>query len=242
MIFRSKHRQNFLLVDNAAIRDGRLSLKATGLLALLLTYPDETRFSREGIRRMKPDGVRGIRAALVELGLAGYLVHEYHQDSKGRWSTTTFVYETPRGTGHQFATPLPISGARSARNDESQNGARRANTEERNPSENGARRVGTVIQNWRVTDGAKRATKNPSTEKEEREASSAPRGLASLNGQPPDLALVEPPIDDPAEHRRHARDILDALGGGVTSVPDEIQDELVPAPPEFRVDTVSFGP
>lgn len=194
MIFRSKHRRNFLLIDNAAIRDPRLSLKATGLLALLLSYPDDTRFSREGVRKMKPDGVRGIRAALIELGQAGYLVHEYKQDKRGRWSTSTFVYETPKASGAQFLHRLE------ARADESTNGARRADSPE---AETDARRAGTVIQNWRVTDGAKRATIKKKTDKEESDAALAPQGPASLK-----MVAAPPPAH---VHASHARDIIETM-------------------------------
>lgn len=94
MIIRVRHQTGFLVVQNSSIRDPALSLKATGLLALLLTFPDEQRFSRDAIARLKSDGVAAVRSGLKELAMAGYLRHERVQDSHGRWSTATYLHET----------------------------------------------------------------------------------------------------------------------------------------------------
>jgi hypothetical protein len=206
MIFRSRHRKNFTLIDNAAIRDSRLSLKATGLLALLLTYPDDTRFSREKIRSLKQDGVRGIRSALVELGRVGYLVHEYERDTKGRWKTITYVYETPQGTGEQFIPP-PNSGAVCA-NDEP--GAVCASS----AATNGALRANSGFQNWRVSDGGKRATKRLSTDQQDTRTRASGRtdGLAGPKASPSLTPVTEPTREEQLARLAEARGLLEANG------------------------------
>jgi len=187
MIFRSKHHTNFVLIENEAIRDPRLSFRATGLLAFLLSFPDDTRFSRDQIRRLKPDGVRGIRSALIELGQAGYLTHEHERDRWGRWRTASFVYETPHGTGEAFYLPPCENGA---------GGAKTAGG-----SSNGAGGATSALQFRRVTDGGKRATKRPKNKYEEyartrvREGEGTtttdPQGVAAVpNGSRPNLAVM----------------------------------------------------
>ena len=219
MIFRSRHRSNFTLVDNAAIRDPRLSLKATGLLALLLTYPDDTRFSRDKIRTLKQDGVRGIRSALVELGRAGYLVHEYERDSKGRWKTATYVYETPRGTGEQFISPFETGALRA----DSEPGALRADS----ASQNGAVRTETAFQNRRVSDGGKRATKRPSTDQQDADAraSNGTAGLAGLKASPALTPVTTPTPEEQLRWLATTRRVIDDIGQ-VAAEDDWEQSEL----------------
>lgn len=201
MIFRSRHRRNFTLIDNTAIRDPRLSLQATGLLAFLLSFPDDSSFSRESIRRLKPNGVRSIRSALLELGRAGYLVHDYEKDKWGRWRCQTFVHETPQGDGEGFRLP-----------DES--GAVRANpavtkmarTAPETRDKNGAVRANQRAQNWRVTDGGKRATKYLKTEYQDAATTTGPQGAvaAANNGGRPRLGIIPdaPPTEIVADLRR----------------------------------------
>jgi hypothetical protein len=185
MIFRSKHHTNFVLIENEAIRDPRLSFRATGLLAFLLSFPDDTRFSRDQIRRLKPDGVRGIRSALIELGQAGYLTHEHERDRWGRWRTASFIYETPRGTGEAFHLPPCENGAGGAKT------ARGSKTGAGGANKNGAGGAASALQFRRVTDGGKRATKRPNTKYEEGTTTTDPQGAVAVpNGIRPDLAVM----------------------------------------------------
>ena len=90
-----RHVQNFTIIDNAALRDIRLSFKATGLLAYLLSMPDEWTPRRDQLAEVKTDGVASIRAALKELTEAGYLVRKVERLPDGRTVTVSHVYETP---------------------------------------------------------------------------------------------------------------------------------------------------
>jgi hypothetical protein len=88
------------VLENSVLRDHRLSLKARGLLALLLSYPDNWRASSEHLARICPDGRDSIRSAMRELEGAGYLRRRRHQDpSTGRFSTDTYVFDCPQLDG-----------------------------------------------------------------------------------------------------------------------------------------------
>jgi hypothetical protein len=102
VIFRVKHRQNFVVIHNQSVRDPNLSLKATGLLAFLLSFPDKMTFTRETIAKMKPDGVASIRAGLKELAREGYLTYAREQGKDGRWTTSVVVQETPNSPKADF--------------------------------------------------------------------------------------------------------------------------------------------
>lgn len=90
-----RHEQNFTIIDNAVLRDCTLSFKATGLLAYLLSMPDEWSPRRDQLAEVKTDGVASIRAALKELTDAGYLVRRVERLPDGRTVTVSEIHERP---------------------------------------------------------------------------------------------------------------------------------------------------
>lgn len=90
-----RHETNFTVIDNAALRDCTLSFKATGLLAYLLSMPDEWTPRRDQLAEVKTDGVASIRAALAELTSAGYLVRKVERLPDGRTVTVSELHERP---------------------------------------------------------------------------------------------------------------------------------------------------
>ncbi len=63
-ILRNKSQQGFTIVDNYALKDKRLSLKATGLLVKMLSLPDYWEFSEAGLAAIVKDGITSIRSAI----------------------------------------------------------------------------------------------------------------------------------------------------------------------------------
>jgi len=98
MIVRAKRKQtNFTVLPNEALRDVRLSFKARGLLAFILSMPDHWSTSSEALARQGPDGRDSVRTGLRELRAFGYVKLEKRQQPGGRWVTDVIVYETPQG-------------------------------------------------------------------------------------------------------------------------------------------------
>lgn len=84
------------MVAKAAIQDPNLSLKATGLLAMLLSFPDTWQIHVSDLAKRKADGVFAIRAGLRELQQAGYVEKNTFRDDKGRFIRHEFlVHEYP---------------------------------------------------------------------------------------------------------------------------------------------------
>lgn len=87
-IIRVEKRSNYTVVDNTFIRDMNLSMKAKGLMLLMLSLPPEWDYSVAGLAAICKEGMTAIRAALKELEETGYLRRERKNNEKGH-----FVYE-----------------------------------------------------------------------------------------------------------------------------------------------------
>lgn len=98
MIIRVKHDAHYTVIRNKTLRDSRLSFKATGLLAWLLSMPDEMHLERELIEGAKTDGQHSIRGGLQELATAGYITYDRVQGADGKWRTIATIRERPNVT------------------------------------------------------------------------------------------------------------------------------------------------
>ncbi len=89
---RNINREKFTVIDNSAIRDDNLSLKALGLLVKLLSLPDNWEFSENGLEKaFKKDGQSSIRSGLKELENCGYLTRKKGRDDKGRIARVEWI-------------------------------------------------------------------------------------------------------------------------------------------------------
>lgn len=71
-IFRSdKTKGNFTVMANFHLRDANLSLKARGLLSVMLSRPDDWEFSAEGLAVFCQEGKDSVESGLKELEREG---------------------------------------------------------------------------------------------------------------------------------------------------------------------------
>lgn len=73
MIMRTEKNKNYTVMGNYHLRDKELSLKAKGLLSIMLSLPDGWNFSTQGLAMLSSDGETAIRSTLKELEQNGYL-------------------------------------------------------------------------------------------------------------------------------------------------------------------------
>ena len=95
-IFRVAKTRDYTVMSNYHLRDKNLTLKAKGLLSLILSLPEDWNYTTRGLAAICKEGVDSIGAALRELESAGYLSRHRLRDKSGRISDTEYVvYESP---------------------------------------------------------------------------------------------------------------------------------------------------
>lgn len=94
--FRINHNTNYTVVSNRHLRDKEMSLKAKGLLTLMLSLPDDWNYSIEGLVKLSKDGKGSVTNGLYELEKLGYMTRTQTKDSKGQFNGYDWeVYESP---------------------------------------------------------------------------------------------------------------------------------------------------
>ena len=95
-VYRSEKKNNYTRISNSVFKDTRLSLKATGILCLMLSLPDDWDYSVEGLAKLVKDGKDSVKSALKELEKSGYLVRKRHRLPNGCLDTAEYnIYEEP---------------------------------------------------------------------------------------------------------------------------------------------------
>ena len=72
-VFRIEKTRDYTVMSNHHLRDKSLSLKAKGLLSLMLSLPEEWDYTTKGLARICKDGVDSICAGVRELEEHGYV-------------------------------------------------------------------------------------------------------------------------------------------------------------------------
>lgn len=90
-------RDRWVSISNAAIDDERLSFRARGVLAWLLSKPNGWSINSNSIAASGSEGRDAIRTALGELENHGYLVREKIRNNNGTIATISTLYEVPPG-------------------------------------------------------------------------------------------------------------------------------------------------
>lgn len=96
-VFRIERTRDYTVMSNHHLRNEKLSLKAKGLLSMMLSLPDDWNYTTRGLAKICKEGVDAIGGALRELESAGYIVRHQLRDRHGRISDTEYViYEQPQ--------------------------------------------------------------------------------------------------------------------------------------------------
>lgn len=94
-IFRIKKNDNFVIMDKTFLNDKSLSWKAKGIMAYMLSKPNDWTFYLDELMTHSTDGERSFRSGFKELTDNGYVKREPVREGQRivRWET--IVYENP---------------------------------------------------------------------------------------------------------------------------------------------------
>lgn len=97
-VFRVNKTRDFTVMSNYHLRDKSLSLKAKGLLSMMLALPDDWDYSVNGLVAICKEDVRAVKSALSELKDHGYLVVTklYPDGERKRIEYLYDIYEQPQ--------------------------------------------------------------------------------------------------------------------------------------------------
>lgn len=97
MIIRTRRPDRYAVIPNDAIQNHALSFKARGVLAYLLSQPDDWKISSGALARLAVhDGRTSIRTALQELEQAKYLHRRRTKDPEtGQFGWNHLLYDHP---------------------------------------------------------------------------------------------------------------------------------------------------
>jgi len=96
-VFRVNKDKNYTVMSNHHFRNRELSLKAMGLLSLMLNLPYNWDYTLKGLSTICSDGLTSVRNTLVELEKHGYVKRERMRDEHGRLAHTEYsIFEVPQ--------------------------------------------------------------------------------------------------------------------------------------------------
>jgi hypothetical protein len=87
---------NFTILSNEILRDNRLSFRARGILASVLSRPDNWRTNADSLANESIEGRGAILTALKELEMLGYLERTKYQNELGHWVSDSLIYDQPK--------------------------------------------------------------------------------------------------------------------------------------------------
>ena len=95
-VFRVEKTKDFTIMCNHHLRNRKLSLKAKGLLSLMLSLPEDWDYTTKGLAHICKDGIDAISTALKELEQQGYLTRECVRLPNGRLGDIEYtIHEQP---------------------------------------------------------------------------------------------------------------------------------------------------
>ena len=96
-VFRIEKTRDYTVMSNHHLRNTALSLKAKGLLSLMLSLPDGWDYTTKGLARICKDGVDSICAGVRELEEQGYVIRERVRGANGQLGAIEYtILEQPR--------------------------------------------------------------------------------------------------------------------------------------------------
>ena len=108
-VFRIDKTRDYTVMSNHHLRNTELSLKAKGLLSLMLSLPDNWDYTTKGLARICKDGVDSICAAVRELEEHGYVIRERVRGANGQLGSIEYtILEQPAEPSPERENPVQV--------------------------------------------------------------------------------------------------------------------------------------
>lgn len=108
-VFRIDKTRDYTVMSNHHLRNTELSLKAKGLLSLMLSLPDNWDYTTKGLARICKDGVDSICAAVRELEEHGYVIRERVRGANGQLGSIEYtILEKPAEPSPERENPVQV--------------------------------------------------------------------------------------------------------------------------------------
>jgi len=105
-VFRVERTRDYTVMSNHHLKNRALSLKAKGLLSLMLSLPDDWDYTTKGLSHICKDGVDSICACVRELEQNGYLKRRRIRNSKGQLTEIEYtILEQPEQPPEEAPQP-----------------------------------------------------------------------------------------------------------------------------------------
>ena len=105
-VFRIEKTRDYTVMSNYHLRDRSLSLKAKGLLSLMLSLPEDWDYTMKGLARICKDGIDSSSGGIRELEAHGYLVRARVRGANGQLGSIEYtILEQPKEPAQ---TPAPV--------------------------------------------------------------------------------------------------------------------------------------
>lgn len=109
-VFRVHKNENYTVLSNYHFKEKEMSLKAKGLLSLMLSLPDTWDYSAAGLVKLSKDGKDSVNGALKELETFGYLKRSQAFNTNGTFAGYNYeIYESPITQTEKPSTVKPLS-------------------------------------------------------------------------------------------------------------------------------------
>ncbi len=95
MIIRTRKNRNYTCINNTVLEDERLSWRARGIAAFLLSKPDDWEINHTYLWKHGKEGRDAILVAMKELEDCGYLIRQKKQTQDGKFLTEVTLIEEP---------------------------------------------------------------------------------------------------------------------------------------------------
>ena len=101
-VIRVHKNENYTVMSNRHFKERNMSLKAKGLLSLMLSLPEEWDYSIAGLTALSKDGKDSVMSALEELKKFGYLKMTRSHKKNGHFAGYDYdIYEEPQNVENQ---------------------------------------------------------------------------------------------------------------------------------------------